>query len=158
MTGRSGQSAAHSAWPVTVITDAHPGASEEQWRRQKRYMITMGFRTACFVCMLFVPGVWRWVLFAGAVLLPYVAVVFANQATTKGRARDRVEAGEPEDLPQLTVGNDLIVPGEQDVEGETMTDTMSGSPRSEPGPDARQESPPGSRRGTGSESDGRKVA
>ena len=68
--------------------------------------------------MLFVPGVWRWVLFAGAVLLPYVAVVFANQANTKGRAADRIETGEPEDRLQLTVGNDLIVPGEQDIEDE----------------------------------------
>ena len=162
MTGRSGQSAAHSAWPVTVITDAHPGASEEQWRRQKRYMITMGFRTACFVCMLFVPGIWRWVLFAGAVLLPYVAVVFANQAITKGRAADRVEAGQPEDRPQLTVGKDVIVPGEQDVEGESMGEPTSGRPRPEPGPDSRPEappdSPPKSPGRAGSESDGRKVA
>ena len=119
MTGRSSQSAAHSAWPVTVITDARPGASEEQWRRQKRYMITMGFRTACFVSMLFVPGAWRWVLFAGAVLLPYVAVIFANQVDSKGRATPPVEGAEPEDLPRLTVGDERIVPGEQDVDGET---------------------------------------
>lgn len=143
MTGRDGQGAAHSAWPVTVITDARPGASEEQWRRQKRYMITMGFRTACFLAMLFVPGVWRWVLFAGAVLLPYVAVVFANQANMKGRAVDPVEAGEPEDVLQLTAGvHQRIVPGTQDVEGETSDATSSGHP--EPG--------------NGSGSSGRKVA
>src|SRR6478752_8619459 len=119
VTGRSSQSAAHSAWPVTVITDAHPGASEEQWRRQKRYMITMGFRTACFLSMLFVPGVWRWVLFAGAVLLPYVAVVFANQVDSRGRTSAPVEPGEPADLPQLTASDERIIPGEQDVEGES---------------------------------------
>ncbi|HET9647276.1 MAG TPA: DUF3099 domain-containing protein [Microlunatus sp.] len=118
MTGRSGQSAAHSAFPVTVITDAHPGASEEMWRRQKRYMITMGFRTACFVCMLFVPGVWRWVLLAGAVLLPYVAVVFANQANRKGRTDGFVELGEPEGRLQLTASDERIIPGEQDLRGE----------------------------------------
>jgi hypothetical protein len=143
---------------VTVITDARPGASEEQWRRQKRYMITMGFRTACFLCMLFVPGVWRWVLFAGAVLLPYVAVVFANQATTKGRAAERVETGEPEDLPQLSVGNNLIVPGEQDTEGDGRTEPASGTHRPEPGPASGTDSSSSSPRGTGSGSDGRKVA
>ena len=121
VTGRSG-SAAHSAWPVTVITDARPGASEEQWRRQKRYMITMAFRTACFVSMIFVPGAWRWVLFAGAVLLPYVAVVFANQVDSKGRSSPPVEAGEPEDLPQLTVGDERIIPGEQDIDAEPDPD------------------------------------
>ena len=141
---------------MTVITDAHPGASEEQWRRQKRYMITMGFRTACFVSMLFVPGVWRWVLFAGAVLLPYVAVIFANQATTKGRAAARVEAGQPEDRPQLTVGNNLIVPGEQDTDDEGTPGAPSGGPG--PSTASAPASPTSSPRGTGSESDGRKVA
>ncbi len=145
MTGRGGQSAAHSAWPVTVITDARPGASEEQWRRQKRYMITMGFRTACFLAMLFVPGVWRWVLFAGAVLLPYVAVVFANQVDSRGRSSQPVEQGEPEDLPQLTVGDERIVPGEQDVEGETA-DGSAGSAQDRSGPAGADSPTPGDRR------------
>jgi hypothetical protein len=126
VTGRGGQTTAGSAWPVSVITDARPGASEEQWRRQKRYMITMGFRTACFVAMLFVPGMWRWVLFAGAVLLPYVAVVFANQVDSRGRASETVEPGSPQDLPQLTSGDEQIVPGAQDVEGES--DDSDGPP------------------------------
>jgi Protein of unknown function (DUF3099) len=110
------RSAAHSAWPVSVITDARPGASEEMWRRQKRYMITMGFRTACFLAMLVVPGAWRWVLFAGAVFLPYVAVIFANQADRKGTSEQPVERGEPESLPQLTADSERIIPGEQDLE------------------------------------------
>ena len=67
----------------TVITDARSGASQELATRQKRYAITMAFRTACFISMIFVPGVFRWILFAGAVFLPYVAVVLANQAHTK---------------------------------------------------------------------------
>jgi hypothetical protein len=127
VTGRGGQSTAGSAWPVSVITDARPGASEEQWRRQKRYMITMAFRTACFLAMLVVPGVWRWVLFAGAVALPYVAVVFANQVDSRGRASDPVEPGAPQDLPQLTTRDEQIVPGEQDVEGEAVDSDSGGS-------------------------------
>jgi hypothetical protein len=129
VTGRSAQpkaeqhrvnqhGAAQSANPVTVITDARPGASEELWRRQKRYMITMAFRTACFISMVFVSGWLRWVLFACALFLPYVAVVFANQADRKGIAAERVEPGEPGAMPQLTVGKERIAPGEQDVEGE----------------------------------------
>ena len=64
----------------TVITDARGAASQEQATRQRRYAITMAFRTGCFIAMIFVPGVFRWVLFAGAVFLPYIAVIFANQA------------------------------------------------------------------------------
>jgi hypothetical protein len=117
------------------------------WRRQKRYMITMGFRTACFISMVFVPGWFRWVLFACAVFLPYVAVVFANQVDRKGSAADRVEPGEPEAHTQLTTGAERIAPGEQDVEGET-SDSGAGE-RSHPGGDDRSES------GSG---DGRRVA
>ena len=63
----------------------------------------MAFRTACFVCMIFVPGTLRWVLFGCAVFLPYVAVVFANQADTKTRS-GRVEPGEPQPAAELPVG------------------------------------------------------
>jgi Protein of unknown function (DUF3099) len=92
--------------PATVITDARSGTSKDLASRQKRYAITMAFRTACFIAMMFVPGIFRWVLFAGAVFLPYVAVIFANQANTR-TAPAPVQHGEPSDARQLTAGNSL---------------------------------------------------
>lgn len=38
----------------------------------------MGIRTTCFLLAIIFSGWPRWVLIAGAVLLPYVAVVVAN--------------------------------------------------------------------------------
>jgi hypothetical protein len=49
----------------------------------------MGIRTFCVIAAIFVPGWPRWVLIAGAITLPYLAVVMANA----GREND-----EPGDL------------------------------------------------------------
>ena len=61
------------------ITTASTSAADDIAGRQRRYLISMAIRTACVIGAVAVgPGPLRWVLFAGAVLLPYVAVVFAN--------------------------------------------------------------------------------
>ena len=98
-----GRSAAGNGSVVPLITDARSAASVEQDSRMKRYALTMAFRTACFVAMIFVEGPLRWVLFAGAVLLPYVAVIVANQANQRTPHEDRVGSGSI-DRPQLTTG------------------------------------------------------
>lgn len=65
------------------ITSAQPGHSDDLHRRQMRYLISMGIRTACFVGAVIASGPTRWVLVAGAVLLPYFAVVLANTASMR---------------------------------------------------------------------------
>ncbi len=65
------------------ITTAPTSASEDLAGRQRRYLISMAIRTACVIGAVTVgPGLLRWVLVAGAVLLPYVAVVLANTQTS----------------------------------------------------------------------------
>jgi hypothetical protein len=63
---------------VFTITEAQRGLSKEQVGRQRRYLISMGIRTACVLAAIIVPGWPRWVFIAGAVVLPYLAVVVAN--------------------------------------------------------------------------------
>lgn len=87
-----------------MITDARSGTSSDLTSRQKRYAITMAFRTACFIAMIFVPGPLRWVLFAGAVFLPYIAVIFANQANQQSAPSEKIEPGAPESAAQITTG------------------------------------------------------
>jgi hypothetical protein len=70
---------------VYRITDADRGLTEDQAGRQRRYLISMGIRTVCFVGAILTSGPLRWVLFSFALLLPYVAVVIANA----GRERTR---------------------------------------------------------------------
>ena len=106
---------------ATNITDARAGTSVEMTQRIRRYTITMAFRTACFlVAVIFAHGWLQWTLFAGAVFLPYLAVVLANQANTKGLAKP-VRPGAPDDAKQLTTG----VSSEY-VKGEVIVDDDGG--------------------------------
>jgi hypothetical protein len=61
-----------------VITSAQDALSVEQKGRQRRYFYSMMVRTACFISTIFLPNPYRWVAMAGAVFLPYIAVVIAN--------------------------------------------------------------------------------
>jgi hypothetical protein len=66
------------------ITTAPTSRAADIAARQRRYVISMGIRTACFIGAIAVGGGWlRWVLIAAALLLPYVAVVLANPETQK---------------------------------------------------------------------------
>src|SRR5437868_11814494 len=61
------------------ITSAQRPRSEDIGGRQKRYLISMAIRTACFILAVVSIGHWfMWVFLVGAVFLPYVAVVMAN--------------------------------------------------------------------------------
>lgn len=95
----------------TVITDARSAASTEMSTRIRRYTITMAFRTACFLSMIVVQGNFRWVLFGAAVLLPYVAVVLANQVNQRTVAHPAGSV-EPIDAPQLTTGSYEVIDGQ----------------------------------------------
>ena len=76
---------------VYRITSAADSLSEDQSRRVKRYLAQMAIRMACFIGAVFADGILMWVLLAGAVLLPYIAVVEANSG------RDRRD----DDLPPI---------------------------------------------------------
>jgi Protein of unknown function (DUF3099) len=67
---------------VFRITGAPTSLTEDMRGRQRRYLLSMGLRTLCFVGAVLVSGPFRWVLVVGAVLLPYLAVVFANAGRT----------------------------------------------------------------------------
>lgn len=109
-----GRAARHR--PVdAVITDARTASSEEMSGRIRRYTITMAFRMACFLGMIFVSGWLRWALLAFAVFLPYIAVVFANQSDQRSKGSP-VERGAPADAPQLTTGDQPEVISGQVVE------------------------------------------
>ena len=103
VTDSRGQSEPGSTRGATaVITNARMGNSAEMSSRIRRYTITMAFRTACFLSMILVEGPLRWVLFVAAVVLPYIAVVVANQANE--RRSGRVSPVPPIDHPQTDHG------------------------------------------------------
>lgn len=68
-----------------VITSVQRGISDEQRGRRDRYLLGMTIRTTCFVGAILTSGMLQWLLLAGALFLPYIAVFIANA----GREWDR---------------------------------------------------------------------
>ena len=64
--------------------------------RMRTYFIAMSVRVACVASLFFVRGWWILLVGAGAVLLPYFAVLIANQA--EHRASTRPEPPSPLEL------------------------------------------------------------
>jgi hypothetical protein len=60
------------------ITSAPKRLSSDLAARQRRYLISMIIRTVCFLLTVALPSPYRWFALAGAMILPYVAVVVAN--------------------------------------------------------------------------------
>ncbi|GAA4365412.1 DUF3099 domain-containing protein [Paeniglutamicibacter cryotolerans] len=63
---------------VHRITDADESRSADMHSRMVKYTISMSVRLACFIAAFIFDGWLRWALFAGAAVLPYIAVVLAN--------------------------------------------------------------------------------
>lgn len=67
---------------VQRITSAPEPLADDMARRQRRYLAQMGVRLVCFAAAFFtwghVPVVVPILLLVAAVVLPYVAVLFAN--------------------------------------------------------------------------------
>jgi len=61
-----------------TITSLPPSPEAERRARMIKYTIAMTIRVLCIFAMLFAQGWWLVVFAAGAIFLPYVAVVLAN--------------------------------------------------------------------------------
>jgi Protein of unknown function (DUF3099) len=77
------------------ITAVRPSRTASVHRREMRYLLSMGIRTACFVSAILVSGPLRWVLVIAAFILPYIAVVMANTAGEADRAFTAFEQDRP---------------------------------------------------------------
>ena len=60
------------------ITTVSESPEDERKSRMLKYTIAMTIRVVCLVAALFVEGWLMWLAFAGAIFLPYFAVVLAN--------------------------------------------------------------------------------
>ncbi len=106
------------------ITDAQPGASADLKSREKRYGITMAVRVACFlIAIIWVPRPYMWVLLAAAAVLPYVAVIIANQADERRHKTPRFERGQAANRPELTDAKTAIGSSPASSNGQPATDT-----------------------------------
>lgn len=85
--------------PAQSITSAPEPLGADQARRARRYLIQMGIRVVCFLLAVLtwsrVPLWVSLVLIVGAVVLPYIAVLFANAG------RERRDDAPPGYVPHL---------------------------------------------------------
>lgn len=63
---------------VPRITDARTAHTDEMRERMIKYSVSMGIRLVCLFLLFVVHGWLLWVVVAGAVVLPYFAVIIAN--------------------------------------------------------------------------------
>lgn len=81
--------------------------------RIRRYLITMGIRTGCFIAAIVTDGWIRWVCVALAAVLPLVAVLLANAG------------GDPRRVQPARVDRTELPARPASGEAESMTDTES---------------------------------
>lgn len=86
------------------VTTVAPPAGEDQVRRLRQYLATMALRTVCFVLAIVTDGWLRWVFAAGAIVLPFVAVVAANAVAPRLRGRVRPVVPTHDPTPAITPG------------------------------------------------------
>ena len=81
--------------PVHMVTQARRSLSDDIAYRQRRYLLMMGIRAACFVIavVLFINHFgWLTAIPAiGAIFIPYFAVVFANGGREPDNTRGFME-------------------------------------------------------------------
>jgi Protein of unknown function (DUF3099) len=108
-----------------LVTEARRSRTEDIAYRERRYLIMMGFRVACFVVtiVLFAAGAgWLAAIPAvGAIAIPYFAVVFANGGREPSSTRG-FRAYEP-NLPELYSPPGQSLPGSPSGPGQPDDDS-----------------------------------
>jgi hypothetical protein len=113
----SGDSEVHS------ITDAAGAHSEDMRQRMIKYALAMGIRMVCLVLIFVVDGWFKIIPVAGAVFLPWIAVIIANgNDKAEGHSDlllDSAPLAELESPPARMAGED---PGSELLQGELIID------------------------------------
>jgi hypothetical protein len=131
------------------ITTLPPSPEAERRSRMIKYTIAMAIRVACVFAMLFAKGWWLAVFAAGAIFLPYVAVVLAN---VSGPTRDSevlrpgglVPTNPPSDVPGSQGEDSDVPPAEPEPRSDAGSDGTDPDVRH---PDAEPAAPPRDERG-----------
>ncbi|MBO1766509.1 DUF3099 domain-containing protein [Allobranchiibius sp. GilTou38] len=85
---------------VASATNLPPSAKGDQTSRMRKYLLSMGIRTTCFILAVILTGPARWVCVGLAVVLPYIAVVIAN-ATNRRRIDALGSVAPGKQIPRL---------------------------------------------------------
>lgn len=64
------------------VTALAQSPEAERKTRMIKYLLAMGIRVVCIILAVSAQGWFMWVCFAGAIFLPYFAVIIANAVGT----------------------------------------------------------------------------
>lgn len=78
-----------------IVTSVAEAPDRERRRRFIIYTISMVIRFACVALVVFSTGIWQWLFGIGAILLPYFAVVVANNVGGETKSADQAVRVEP---------------------------------------------------------------
>ena len=109
--------------PVPRITDARSAHTDEMHARMVKYTVSMSIRMVCLFLLFFVHGWMLWVVVAGAVVLPWFAVVIANVGSDSGNmgADSPYKSAPPQQL-EAHVTDAPESPGTTVLSGEIIDD------------------------------------
>jgi predicted tellurium resistance membrane protein TerC len=71
----------------TAITELPPSPEDERRTRMIRYTIAMSIRMVCLLLVVILPDLWKIAPGIGAIVLPYIAVIIANNTSSGTRRR-----------------------------------------------------------------------
>ncbi|WP_081746434.1 DUF3099 domain-containing protein [Arthrobacter sp. H5] len=89
---------------VHNISDAREAHSDEMRGRMIKYSVSMGIRLVCLILVFVVEGWLQWVMIAGAVFLPYFAVIIANGGSDTSNLQHSDALLERAPSPELGTG------------------------------------------------------
>ena len=108
---------------VHSITDAAEAHSEDMRKRMIKYAVAMSIRMVCLILIFVVDGWFKIIAVAGAVFLPWIAVVIANgNDKAEGHSDsllDSAPLAEIESGPEPEADEDA---GSQVLQGELIND------------------------------------
>jgi hypothetical protein len=107
---------------VHSITDAAAAHSDEMHQRMVKYAVAMGIRMVCLILIFVVDGWFKLVPIAGAVFLPWIAVVIANGSDKAEIHSDSLLDYAP--LAELDAPDTADPAGQYPVDGEDDSGTL----------------------------------
>lgn len=97
------------------VTSAGVNPAEDRAHRMRMYFIAMSLRVACVVSLFWVRDWWVLLSAAGAIILPWFAVLVGNAVAHGGEQVPdqpeplRIEAADPEPLDASDAAHEVIV-------------------------------------------------
>lgn len=125
---------------VHSITDAAAAHSEDMRDRMIKYAVAMGIRMVCIILIFVVDGWFKIIAIAGAVFLPWIAVVIANGSDKAEVPSDSLL----EYLPVPEIEGPATHVGTPPEEGPTILqgEVVDEEPPTTEAPDVRSGNPP----------------